>query len=244
MLLLLQIVIAIGVLYNPAIVAIKMSILLLYRRIFTARYASFNRSIWCIGGFVLSYSIIQIVLTIFHCNPVDALWDPTVKAKCINFHTVGIVFSSLNIGTDILILCLPVPELWKLNMPRRRKYELMGMFFLGGLFVFPSLIGGGSLTVLSVCVASIIRVPYIAQLSLLDPSWSDVYGAIWSIVELSLGIVSACLPTLGPLFLHFFHGGYSSTPPRQPAKRRPTGKAEDGLSDTIPMVEIEAAFRA
>ncbi|KAM0795174.1 hypothetical protein BDR22DRAFT_894424 [Usnea florida] len=211
-----KVIVAKEVLYNPAIVAIKTSILLLYRRLFTARCAntSFAISLWCTGAFVLSYSIGQAVLT-----------DPTVNAKCINFHDVLIIFSSLNIGTDILILCLPVPQLWRLNMPRRRKYELMGIFLLGGFF----------------CVASVIRVPYIARMSLLDPSWSDVYGAIWSIVELNLGILSACLPTLRPLFLHVFRGGYSSTSHCQPAKRKSTGNVE---SDTIPMVEIEAAFIA
>ena len=119
----------------------------------------------------------------------------------------------------------------------------MGIFFLGGLFVFFSLIGGGLLTLLSVCVASVIRVPYIARVSLLDPSWSDVYGAIWSIVELNLGIVSACLPTLRPLFLHVFHDGYGSTSRRQPVNKKSTGNAEDGLSDTIPMVKVEVAFK-
>ena len=201
-------------------------------------------ALWCTGTFILSYSIGQAVLTVFQCNPVDALWEPTVEAKCINFHNVIIVFSSLNIGTDILVLCLPVLQLWKLKIPRRRKYELMGIFFLGGLFVFPSLIGDGLLTTLSVCVASVIRVPYVAQISLLDPSWSDVYGAIWSIVELSLGIVSACLPTLRPLYLHIFHGGYNPTSHGQSSNRKSTGNAENGLSDTIPMVGIEAAFKA
>lgn len=56
----------------------------------------------------------------------------------------------------------------------------------------------------SACVASIIRVPYIAATSLIDPSWSDTYGAIWSVVELTMGIVCACLPTLRPLYLHLF----------------------------------------
>lgn len=217
-----KIMLAIEVLYNPAIVAIKTSILLLYRRLFTERCAnsSFNISLWCIGAFVLSYSTCQVVLFIFHCNRVDALWDPTVRAKCIHFHDVPIIFSSLNIGTDILILCLPVTQLWKLNMPRRRKYELMGMFSLGGF----------------VCVASVIRVSYVVQTSEMDPSWSEVPGAIWTIIELNLGIVSACLPTLRPLFIHVFHGGYGSTPQHQPVKRQCTGNADDGLSDTIPMV--------
>ena len=41
---------------------------------------------------------------------------------------------------------------------------------------------------------------------MVDASWSDTYAAIWSIVELNVGIVSACLPTLGPLFISLFEG--------------------------------------
>ena len=52
----------------------------------------------------------------------------------------------------------------------------------------------------SVCVVSIIRTPQVRAVSLIDPSWSDVNGVVWSVVELNIGIVSACLPTLRPLF--------------------------------------------
>ena len=62
------------------------------------------------------------------------------------------------------------------------------------------------LTVSSACIASIIRVPYIAGISLIDPSWSDVYGAIWSIVELTMGTICACLPTLHPIYVYVFRG--------------------------------------
>lgn len=219
-----KIVVAKEFLYNPAIVAIKTSILLLYRRIFTQR--SFNTSfeviLWCTDAFVLAYSLCQAVLTVFHCTPVEALWNPTVEAKCINFDQVLIVLSSLNIGTDILILCLPMPQLWKLNMPKGPKCQLMGIFLLGGF----------------VCVASVIRVPYIAHISLVDPSWSDVYGSIWSIVELNLGIVSACLPTLRPLFRHAFRGDHPAVGPgNQMAVKKPRMSTEDGLSDNIPMTK-------
>ena len=57
---------------------------------------------------------------------------------------------------------------------------------------------------LSVCIASIIRAAYVGQISLTDPSWSDALGAMWTVVELSLGVVSACLPTLRPLVVRTF----------------------------------------
>ena len=86
----------------------------------------------------------------------------------------------------------------------------------------------------SVCVASIVRVPFIAHMSLVDQTWSDIDGFIWSLVELSLGIVSACLPTLRPLFLRVFHGGYPATPKCEnsdsPSPRRKMFE-EDAISD-------------
>ena len=60
------------------------------------------------------------------------------------------------------------------------------------------------LTMFSVCIASIIRAVYVGQISLTDPSWSDALRAMWTVVELSLGVVSACLPTLRPLVVRTF----------------------------------------
>ncbi len=56
----------------------------------------------------------------------------------------------------------------------------------------------------SVCIASIIRAFYVGRISLTDPSWSDALGAMWTVVELSLGVVSACLPTLRPRVVRTF----------------------------------------
>lgn len=234
-----QILVANEVLYNPATVAIKTSILLLYRRIFTDRGSnpSFNVTLWCTGSFILSYSICQAVLAVFYCKPVKALWDHQTESKCINFDNVLVVLGSLNIGTDIFILCLPVPQLWKLVMSKRQKCNLIGIFLLGGLFVSTPSSGRRLLIVFSVCLASIIRVPYVSHMSLVDASWSDVYGSIWTVVELNLGIVSACLPTLRPLFLHVFHGGYTARANRQKLPEKPSMVAGNESPDFISMTE-------
>ena len=54
-------------------------------------------------------------------------------------------------------------------------------------------------------MVSIIRAPEVQDVSLGDPSWSDVNGIIWSVVELNIGIVSACLPTMRPIFHCLLH---------------------------------------
>ena len=79
------------------------------------------------------YCFVQAILTVFHCKPVNMLWDPAVKGMCINYDDVLITMASLNIGTDVLILCLPLPQLWKLQLPARTKRHLAGIFLLGGL---------------------------------------------------------------------------------------------------------------
>ncbi|KAL8734353.1 MAG: hypothetical protein Q9166_001551 [cf. Caloplaca sp. 2 TL-2023] len=51
-----------------------------------------------------------------------------------------------------------------------------------------------------VCVAGIVRFFYIRQIVPFDATWTQVDPAIWSSVEPSIGIVSACLPIMGPIF--------------------------------------------
>ena len=97
---------------------------------------------------------------------------------------------------------------------------------------------------LSVCIASIIRVVYIAHVSLIDQSWSDTGAAIWSIVELSLAIVCACLPTLRPLILYTFYGGYAAVSTGQSSNRKPADSTirfarnpNDALANKASMTE-------
>ena len=74
-------------------------------------------------------------------------------------------------------------------------------------------------------------------MSLVDATWSDTYGGIWTVVELNLGIVSACLPTLRPLFLHVFHGGYIARGDRQKLHEKPSMVAGDETPEVISMTE-------
>ena len=126
-----KLVVANEIVYNPAVVAIKSSILLLYRRLFPGRH--FHIILWCVGGFVLSYSIAQCLVEVFECSPVNSLWNPQVKGECIDLSSELIASSVLNVVTDVFLLVLPLPILWRLQISMKRKLELIGIFLLGGL---------------------------------------------------------------------------------------------------------------
>lgn len=55
----------------------------------------------------------------------------------------------------------------------------------------------------SVCVASLVRITALAEfMRALDVTWHMGPVFIWSSVEPSIGILSACLPSLRPLWSH------------------------------------------
>ena len=116
--------------YTAGILSFKVSALCLLERIFTGR--RFRQTLWAIGIFVLAYSLVQIFATIFQCTPIKTIWDPSVKVRCINSNNVYLVCSSLNIATNVIILAMPMPKLWKLQMARTEKVQLSIIFALGG----------------------------------------------------------------------------------------------------------------
>ena len=123
------------ILYAPTIGVVKISTLLLLARIFPSR--KFKRMLWAVGLFISTYTAIMVVTTTFQCRDIERVWNPVVKAKCIDTSKLWIVIASMNVLTDFLLLCLPLPQLWRLQMRRGTKLQLIGIFSIGSLFVFP-----------------------------------------------------------------------------------------------------------
>ena len=76
----------------------------------------------------------------FQCNPIAFAWDKTIpNGKCIDFNMMCLTTSILGVVTDFATLLLPLPILWKLQMHKKRKWGLTGVFLLGGLSVLQRL---------------------------------------------------------------------------------------------------------
>ena len=177
-----------GVIYNSPLFCTKVSILLLYYRLFPSK--RFKWVCIAVGIFVGAYSITAIMTNIFQCVPVQSNWDTSITPHCVNLGVELVVVSSLNVLTDAIILVLPMPFIWKLNMDVRRKLQLTGLFLMGSFVV----------------VVSIIRVTYVSQVSFSDGFWVNSLPTVWSIVENCLAIVAACLPVMRPVFNKLIYG--------------------------------------
>ncbi|PLB47435.1 hypothetical protein P170DRAFT_478283 [Aspergillus steynii IBT 23096] len=120
-------------LYGCAITAVKVSVLLFYRRMFPTR----TIKILLIVLSVLStiWFLLITLFSIFQCMPVRKAWDPTVPGKCIPHLDIFIGMQATNIFLDIAVLCLPISAVMDLNISRSRRIAVAGIFSLGGLSI-------------------------------------------------------------------------------------------------------------
>ncbi|CAD6590449.1 MAG: hypothetical protein ASARMPREDX12_004371 [Alectoria sarmentosa] len=175
------------ILYGSAIASIKLSVLSLYRRIFSV--ARFKLAANIVTAMVVAWVIALVLTAIFTCNPVNGFWDKTTtKSKCLDTEHFFIGNAVANMGTDLIILALPLQKIWRLNMQRNQKIALSFIFLLGGFVV----------------VASAIRLATQFQVNNPDFTWALNGTVIWSSIEPSIAVTSACLPTLRPLALYLF----------------------------------------
>ncbi|KAF2105408.1 hypothetical protein BDV96DRAFT_655617 [Lophiotrema nucula] len=206
----LQILLAVEMTYNLAHLAMKVSLLLLYRSIFTFVLVPFKRAWSVIFCYVILNAITSIFLLCFQCRPLKYSWEEPIgtKGKCVNLSAVEISNGVMIAFADLAILALPMPVLWSLHIPTKKKILLCGLFALGCLAL----------------IASITRVIYLGRVvSAVDFTFVGVNPLVWSIVEVNLGIICACIPTLKPLFSSRPKQatfGSSSNPLDKPSGRR------------------------
>ena len=111
--------------------AAKISILCLYRRIFTTK--TFRRNSLLLGLVVVGYWITSTFGSIFQCNPIQAAYKPSLPGKCFDYASFFLGLEIVNCLLDILILYLPIQVIQTLQMSMAKKIQLSFLFVLGSL---------------------------------------------------------------------------------------------------------------
>lgn len=110
----------------------KVSILLLYLRIFVQKY--FRICCYSLLAIILAYMVATSASSIWQCTPIPRAWDKSIPGTCISLTMNWYANAGFSIATDILIILLPQHVLWKSKLPINQKRALMAIFALG-LFV-------------------------------------------------------------------------------------------------------------
>ncbi|KAJ4302349.1 hypothetical protein N0V88_002493 [Collariella sp. IMI 366227] len=192
-----------SILYNPALMATKTSILIFYLKLSKNTEKILRLASWAVLGIVNVAGTILTFMNIFQCKPIAAAWDINFEAmQCIPLLTEFICSAPVNVTTDLAILALPIPVLTSMRLPPRQKTILVMTFALG----------------IFVTVVDVVRIYYLQQAIdhvptsvSSDPmaiygegsdfSWNASLALMWSAVEVNVGIICACIPTLKPLII-------------------------------------------
>ncbi|KAK4498436.1 hypothetical protein PRZ48_011094 [Zasmidium cellare] len=120
--------------YCSIIWGLKGIVLFMFRRLtFTLDRPRFFTFVWVVTA--VSYFVMLLTLTL-GCLPYQQNWQvkPPPPAKCsLRMHDVW-VSTILNVLTDLLILAIPLPALWKMSIDLWKKVGLV-LLLCSGIFV-------------------------------------------------------------------------------------------------------------
>ncbi|KAF9886583.1 hypothetical protein FE257_011355 [Aspergillus nanangensis] len=170
--------------YPTCVACIKLSILALYKRLFsTTRMVVAVHAVavfivvWCVGIWVAGT---------LQCVPVRKFWDASVDGACIDparfFYGVQVP----NILTDLMVLVMPLKTVWTLPISKRQRLLLSGVFAVGGLsWIF-----------------DIVRLVEMIKFAKAGPdiTYNQIPMVVWTCIQAATGIVAACLAHLRPVF--------------------------------------------
>ncbi|KAH7410047.1 hypothetical protein DE146DRAFT_604726 [Phaeosphaeria sp. MPI-PUGE-AT-0046c] len=189
------------ILYALAIALTKIAIISSYLRFI--QNTSFRIVMYSTLFVTLGLLVCGIFVPIFQCNPVSGAWEFDAKGSCINYVDYLYASSAVNVFTDIVLCALPVPHLWRLNMPLKQRIVLCVLF------------AGGA----GACVAGIARIAYLGTLRVLDVPYQSVPSLNLSVIECSIGIICVSIPALRPLVARIFPNASRATQSSMPSTK-------------------------
>lgn len=172
--------------YLFAVTVPKLAILSLYLRIFPEK--PYRSACYVLSGVLVASLMANITAVSVACIPLKALWDPPSQgAHCINQNAFFRYSTLPNIITDLCMLILPLPVIWRMSLSTRDKLVLSLTFCTGSIGI----------------IASILRFAAFVQTNdTTDPTWSSVKLAISGITESGVYLIASCLPTYRTILFH------------------------------------------
>lgn len=107
----------------------KLAILALYNRIFTT--AKFRKWSYGVMALVICYCVSFFCVYMTNCVPIDYMWNPTPGGYCRDGQVSDYSTLAINMFLDLAILVLPMPTLWNLKLPAKKKAVVTIMFSFG-----------------------------------------------------------------------------------------------------------------
>ncbi|KAI1373507.1 hypothetical protein F4677DRAFT_455936 [Hypoxylon crocopeplum] len=183
----------IDLMWLTLVALIKISILHFY--IMTFRNKTFMYVGYAVMGIAIAFWTAAFFSDAFFCIPPEKSWLPDTPGHCGNSSTIYIVLASTDLAIDIIIIALPMPILWGLQLPTAKKISLTFIFGLGFIII----------------AITSIRIKFFSDLDPSDITYTFSKIALLSSLVPLLGIINANLPIMAPAFKKMFDSSLLSS---------------------------------
>ncbi|KAL8687604.1 MAG: hypothetical protein Q9218_006272 [Villophora microphyllina] len=150
------------------------------------------------------------------------VWDLSLHGSCGDVRSFYLFLPIFNLFSDITVVVLPLPILWRLQMSRSKKLGLTAIFGVG----------------IGICVITLLRIIDTARADLSNPTKSDAVFGLLGLLEPFLGVIDACVPFLKPVFKRLMTstkgGSYSTQDDSWPqSKTKYANRGVSGRSESF-----------
>ncbi|KAI1498181.1 hypothetical protein F5X99DRAFT_339973 [Biscogniauxia marginata] len=172
----------ITLLYFSEVFVLKLALLFFYLRIFPKPII--RRLLWGTVVFNIIFGLAFILTATFQCWPISynwTNWRGEGGGKCVNISAIAWANAAVSIALDIWMLALPLSQLRELKLHWKKKVGVALMFCVGTF----------------VTVVSVIRLASLVEFrESTNLSWDYWSVSLWSTVEITVGIICACMPSM------------------------------------------------
>ena len=134
-------------------------------------------------GIVVACIIIFLIVLWTQCLPSYFYWKLDVSGRhCISEGPPLMAQSITTVLTDLMVYVLPLPKLFRLNLPLIQRIGLMALFSVGSVVI----------------IAGVLRNYWVHHVvyQTYDVTWEGFDLWIWTAVEVNLGVICGCVPAL------------------------------------------------
>lgn len=173
-------IIIVPIVYTSAVIPAKLAVLHLYLHIFTDK--KLRIACFVVIAIILGNWLACTLAGFLACRPISYFW--TQEGTCFDIDAFFRWSGLPNILTDIVMLVLPIPMVYHLQISLRLKLGIAFTFLLGSVGL----------------VSSIIRFyEFYVTNAEIDGTWNASQFVIWCVAEAGTYQVAACLPLFRPL---------------------------------------------
>lgn len=110
----------------------KLALLIIIIRVFGPIHRKIVICMYVLVGVLVVYYVSGVFIKIFICWPISAYWTGD-KGKCMDQAAVVTCDAVVSVISDLVILLLPTPLTWSLQLPRRKRLRVSALLCAGGI---------------------------------------------------------------------------------------------------------------